>query len=379
MRTDYYLMLEAKSQLKKESEQDSVDSTQMMKLLKKLNALSFRYFTKEHLWNICFKYGSTCNLSSPPPRPLTPVALDDTCSSENDMTCSASSNEQQKLTKLTLYDIWNQIAQQKDGLLDSYLSEFNKWFNTGIRPPARNTLLAKYIPGFRIGTITTESLELDEIYLAIPPQLVMDVMSAQQDRKIGGLLNNLLRIYKGRDDFHGLLFHLLYESLFYGSESLYWNYLRLLPSPKEMDIPLFWSDNEIISRLGPSSLTDEMLEYKARVKRNYEMLTRVPLLEELILANVLNEDTYFWATAILDSRSIWWNGQRHLVPMLDFINCQERMGDRNEVIRIHSTKVERFPLRTDEIEVIEGETKLMTETVLAVTRAGNVLLLSFLT
>lgn len=97
------------------------------------------------------------------------------------------------------------------------------------------------------------------------------------------------------------------------------------------------------------------------------MLSRVPLLEDLIHLNVLNEDTYMWATAILDSRSIWWNGQRHLVPMLDFINCQERMGERNEVMRIHSTKVENLALPE---ESSEEESKLPDEILLAVTHAA---------
>lgn len=40
-----------------------------------------------------------------------------------------------------------------------------------------------------------------------------------------------------------------------------------------------------------------------------------------------------WAHYILDSRSIWWDGARHLVPMLDLINCKEL----TDVNRVHST------------------------------------------
>ena len=40
---------------------------------------------------------------------------------------------------------------------------------------------------------------------------------------------------------------------------------------------------------------------------------------------------YQWASATLDSRSIWWSGGRHLVPLLDLINCED--GGR----RVHST------------------------------------------
>lgn len=52
--------------------------------------------------------------------------------------------------------------------------------------------------------------------------------------------------------------------------------------------------------------------------------------------DVFTFENYRWAHAILDSRSIWWDGQRHLVPMLDLINCVE--GPNPE--RVHSTKLD---------------------------------------
>jgi hypothetical protein len=399
MRSDYYDLLEARSQLKTESQRSAVDQNKIAKLLKRVNALSFRYFTKEHVWNLCFKYGSTCNFSAPPPRPHTPISLQEdatSCSSSSgsgngngdgdSMTCPSPTTTTATVpvpSKMTLYDIWNQTNTEKDLNLNLYLQEFNKWFNSNIRPPARNVLLAKYLPGYRIGTITTRSLDLDEIYLAIPPSVILDLFSAMNDRTMSSLLNSLHHIYKGKDEYHSLMFHLLYEAFHYGSESSYWNYLRLLPSPQDMKeaLPLFWSPEEIISRLNPSALKDDMLEYQSRVQRNYQMISRVPLLGDLVRLNVLNEETYLWATAILDSRSIWWNGQRHLVPMLDFINCQERAGEeRKEVMRIHSTKVERFPLPevTSETEGVvegaseggEGGSKLQDEVLLAVTHAA---------
>ena len=50
-------------------------------------------------------------------------------------------------------------------------------------------------------------------------------------------------------------------------------------------------------------------------------------------ARAYSEQAYTWAHAILDSRAIWWNGQRHLVPMLDFVNCGEGPNPQ----RVHST------------------------------------------
>ena len=48
-------------------------------------------------------------------------------------------------------------------------------------------------------------------------------------------------------------------------------------------------------------------------------------------------ENYRWAHAILDSRAIWWSGQRHLVPLLDLINCAE--GPTNPS-RVHATKLD---------------------------------------
>ena len=43
-----------------------------------------------------------------------------------------------------------------------------------------------------------------------------------------------------------------------------------------------------------------------------------------------------WAHAILDSRRIWWNGEGHLTPMLDLINCMEGPDPS----RVHSTSLD---------------------------------------
>ena len=37
--------------------------------------------------------------------------------------------------------------------------------------------------------------------------------------------------------------------------------------------------------------------------------------------HIFKFDDFEWAYLILDSRSIWFNGKRYLVPILDMINC----------------------------------------------------------
>jgi hypothetical protein len=51
---------------------------------------------------------------------------------------------------------------------------------------------------------------------------------------------------------------------------------------------------------------------------------------------VLSFENYRWAHATLDSRSIWWGGERHLVPLLDLINCAEGP----DPTRVHSTTLD---------------------------------------
>ena len=65
------------------------------------------------------------------------------------------------------------------------------------------------------------------------------------------------------------------------------------------------------------------------------MSVRAPsLLTQLLLfTQAFTFANYLWASAILDSRSIWWDGQRHLVPLLDLINCAEGP----DPARVHST------------------------------------------
>lgn len=58
------------------------------------------------------------------------------------------------------------------------------------------------------------------------------------------------------------------------------------------------------------------------------------------MRSVFTEANYLWANAIMNSRSIWWNGKRHLVPMLDFINCADGVPSLTSdyvPLSVHST------------------------------------------
>ena len=96
--------------------------------------------------------------------------------------------------------------------------------------------------------------------------------------------------------------------------------------------PLTWADTPQAafalaqSHLQGSALVAAIPEYIASVQRSYDsMLRRVNknayrnLTRPIDVA--LSWPIFRWAVQTLDSRSIWWNGQRHLVPMLDLVNA----------------------------------------------------------
>ena len=76
--------------------------------------------------------------------------------------------------------------------------------------------------------------------------------------------------------------------------------------------------------------------------------------EREVLA-VLTWDKYSWARSVLNTRSIWWTGERHLVPMLDFVNCDSGRGARKHATTWDASRqvaVTKAPLhfaRGDEI------------------------------
>jgi hypothetical protein len=93
-------------------------------------------------------------------------------------------------------------------------------------------------PGFRVGATATKDLSKEELYLAVPHEAIIDSGKADRDMQFGKLLFDLKRQFHRRYDFHELLLYLIHQCFVLGSDSKYWLYLRLLPSPAELDRPL---------------------------------------------------------------------------------------------------------------------------------------------
>lgn len=234
-----------------------------------------------------------------------------------------------------------QASNESGRQLQQKLERFNAWFQAA--GPSPNKLSAAYIPGLRVGTIATQPIANGEQYLGVPTSIIMDSETAwKSEGGVGGLLQALSAKYNNaRDDFHELAFSLLYHYFVAEEKSPYWPYLSLLPTRSEMDIPPLWSDEDIQTRLAPSSAARAVVDYKNKTRKSFDSVSNLTLVSEFFASyaeyNVWSWESYQWATAILDSRSIWWSGKRHLVPMLDFVNCIEGPDGS----KVHSTSVNK--------------------------------------
>lgn len=217
--------------------------------------------------------------------------------------------------------------------LDMLVADFNRWFMSNGPNPC--LLTARPMSGYRIGTLATTTISKHETYLGVPSAVILDAEKGfERSSPVYGLLVKLQELFHSRDDFHELLFVLCHEMLVLKEKSFYWPYLVLLPTAQEQDVPIVWSEQQL-SYLSVSTLATAAIDYQAEVRRKYEFIRNISIVHEFF-GDQLTFETYRWATAILDSRSIWWNGKRHLVPMLDFINCQEA----TDVNAVHSTALD---------------------------------------
>ena len=89
--------------------------------------------------------------------------------------------------------------------------------------------------------------------------------------------------------------------------------------------------------LAGSPLLRDVRRYAEGVARKFETLRREVFAADAAAfpPRAFNLAVYRWATAVVDSRAIWWNNKRHLVPMLDLVNCAEGP----DAGRVHATRL----------------------------------------
>lgn len=217
--------------------------------------------------------------------------------------------------------------------------EFNKWF-LSYGPAVAHVRAAPVSGGMRLGVVTMQPLKKQSIYLTVPTDIIMDLNSAHACTTIGPALKQLRKRFPGGDEFHELLFHLVTEVLIKGphGNSSFQPYVNLLPDTDHMLFPTFYTDDEL-QHLNGSAILPAIHKYKEQLLRKYASLQSEILEKDSVTfpPSIYTMETYTWATAVIDSRSIWWAGKRHLVPLLDLINCNEGP----DPTRVHATRLDQ--------------------------------------
>ncbi|KAL7427129.1 hypothetical protein ACHAXM_000718 [Skeletonema potamos] len=229
------------------------------------------------------------------------------------------------------------VVEASDDDLDAKISAFNIFIDSLDLPV--NNIRAQAVEGMRLGTVATKDLESEEAYITLPPHAVIDAVTALDDANISSpRLAALLKKLDSQqsDGFDVLIVYLLHERFVRKDQSKWWPYLDLLPTVEDVRSyhPLFFEEDEMNLYLGGSDVRKFILRSQRRAFERHAALASDVEVHDVLGSNViLDKRIVYWATAILDSRSIWWNGRRHLCPLLDLVNA-------DTIGRSHETKKE---------------------------------------
>eukprot|EP00742_Colponemidia_sp_Colp-10_P004263 GILJ01004548.1.p1 GENE.GILJ01004548.1~~GILJ01004548.1.p1 ORF type:complete len:447 (-),score=75.82 GILJ01004548.1:54-1394(-) len=219
-------------------------------------------------------------------------------------------------------------TQENDEQLGGLVANFNDWVAKSNFPV--NKLKVQVLPGMRAGAIATEEIQDNELYLSVPFDTIMSEQVLPRFKDLFAVTQELANQY-GADNFHVLLFLLLQEM--HNPKSFWKPYLDLLP--RRVEVPLYFSEDEL-QLLKGSTLLKEIQQEGAQLDKKFEFLQKriFEKYPRVFLKDIYTKENYVWATAILNSRSIWINGRRHLIPLLDMINCMEGP----DPTRVHFTR-----------------------------------------
>lgn len=218
--------------------------------------------------------------------------------------------------------------------LKKKLKLFNQWFQK--HAPSVQMVEAVADATYRISVRATQDIHTGEAYLGVPTKLIIDKDKAEDDPEMGGFLTVLKKMRGPPDNFHKLLMYLMYQRFILGPNSKYWPYLRLLPSPERLDVPGMWPVETIESRIYPSAMMKPLIKENKDTLRTFSSIVNITEVLLFFPPEVFTFENYNWAKMIINSRSIWWDGERHLVPMLDFINHAEGPDPK----KVHSTRLD---------------------------------------
>lgn len=199
--------------------------------------------------------------------------------------------------------------------------ELNHWIGT--KGLATQRVVANLNPGRRLGAMATKTMTRGEVFVTLPVPLIMDHRSASSpESDLSFVIRELRELYPPGDDYHNLLFHLIYERYKMERRSYWWQYLATLPNIEDLHVPLFFSEQEI-NRLEGSHVLRIVRRHREDVREKFVSIkTRVfDIYERYFDEDVFTYENYMWATAVLSSRATWWDDGPHLVPLVDLVKC----------------------------------------------------------
>ncbi|TYZ63782.1 hypothetical protein PybrP1_001842 [[Pythium] brassicae (nom. inval.)] len=218
-----------------------------------------------------------------------------------------------------------------DDSIAARIDRFLEWIEEQNLPT--NHLTLRFVSdAMGYGAFATKALQKNEPYLSVPVEMVMNLQSAARSESLRRLVRRLgpLAI---EDDSLLLALHLLDEAFGPARLGSRWKpCVDVLPSVAalERSSPLFFDEQAHMALLAAADLHVNVQSYRSRVRQAFKAFKQQVHATTAAAAAAgdtdaalgwITEARFLWANAILDSRSIWWSGQRHLVPLLDMVNC----------------------------------------------------------
>merc|ERR1740130_450793 len=213
------------------------------------------------------------------------------------------------------------------------VSTFNDWIDAN-GGETWSKIVLKEIPGFRLGTVAREDINQGDLYLALPWKMVISedkIASSKAAAAFDGFKRD-----NELDLSLMLLSYLLHEKE-KGSASFWSPYIDTLPST--FNIPLMWSQEDLAELKG-TGIPEASRKWNDGVVtqfQKFQAALRTPhaagIFSSTFIAN-FNFEQFFWASAILDSRTIWIDGRyRCFLPMLDMVNCKDHPTRKHTTTR----------------------------------------------
>lgn len=231
------------------------------------------------------------------------------------------------------YTLPSKISNMNSKSLSEKVEAFNVFLQS-IDFPINDAEVKIVGDDMRIGVVATKDIDSDNVYLSVPTEWTISFETIIK-MKHPDTFDRILNANKiSQDKNMVVILYLMHERFLRQEKSKWWPYIDLLPTFDEMNenVPLFYPE-EKVNMLYGSDLRQLIIHHQRSVDDTFiQLFSEVSVADGL--GSVFTYDNFRWAYAILDSRSIWWNGNRHLVPLLDLVNCKDKIHASEKV---HST------------------------------------------